>query len=152
LIPCALGQSKNTKIPFFVTAQDCGCSSIYRPKDFEVERIIPVPIFSLFDFFELFPFDTHPVIDYIKIDAQGSDLDIVKSAGYYLQERVIFITIEPENTQYQNTINSAQDIYNYMLSIGFMPYPTNHTDDPTYFNPRYKEYVLAHNVQIYQKG
>ena len=103
LIPCALGLSQEKMIKFFVTKEDCGCSSLFEPKSFEVERIINVPIFSLSDFFDLFPFDTHPVIDYIKIDAQGADLDIVKSAGKYLQDRVVYITLEAENSQYKET-------------------------------------------------
>jgi Methyltransferase FkbM domain len=151
LIPCALGLAKNTVIPFFVTLPD-GCSSIYAPKYIPVERIIEVPIFSLADFFDLFPFDTHPVIDYIKIDVQGADLDIVKSGGHYIMERVVYITLEAENDHYKNTTNSFLAINNYMHSIGFVPYPSPYTSDPTYFNPRYTEYVKQHNVQIYQNG
>jgi FkbM family methyltransferase len=152
LIPCALGLSSNSTINFFVTENDCGCSSIYSPKYFDVKQIIDVPIFALSDFFDVFPFDTHPVIEYIKIDAQGSDLDIVKSAGSYLAERVIYITLEAENAQYENTVNSCQDIENYMQSIGFVRYVSPHTSDPTYFNPRYLDYVKRHDVKIYQKG
>lgn len=151
LIPCALGLSQNTAIRFFATT-DLGTSSIYVPKYIEIKYIIEVPIFSLAAFFDLFPFDTHPVIDYIKIDAQGADLDIVKSAGHYLTERVIYITLEPENLQYENTVNSHEDIDMYMHSIGFVPYNSPNTGDPTYFNPRYTDYIKYHNVQIYQKG
>ena len=150
LIPCALGLSSNTMIKFFVTANDCGCSSIYTPKYFEIERIIEVPIFPLSDFFDLFPFDTHPVIDYIKIDTQGSDLNIAKSAGHYLAERVIYITLEAENDQYENTVNSGEDIDNYMKSIGFVRYLSPDTQDPTYFNTRYSDYIKNHTVKIWQ--
>jgi len=153
LIPCALGISSDTIIKFFVTKNDCGCSSIYVPTTFEVERIINVPIFSLASFFDLFPFDSHPVIDYIKIDAQGADLDIVKSAGHYLAERVVYITIEAiEDAQYESTSNSCQNIEHYMKSIGFIRYNSPHTSDPTYFNPRYTNYIKNNKVQIYQKG
>ena len=151
IIPCALGRANSNIIKFYVT-NDCGCSSIYQPKDFSVERIIEVPIFSLHDFFDIFPFDTHPVIDYIKIDAQGSDLDIAKSAGHYLQERVIYITLEAENSQYAHTTNSLEDIDSYMRSIGFIQHISPNTQDPTYFNTRFSDYVKNHPVQIYQKG
>lgn len=151
LMPCALGLAKNSSIKFFVT-NDCGCSSIYFPKFFSIERIIEVPIFSLETFFDIFPFDTHPVIDYIKIDAQGSDLDIAKSAGHYLAERVIYITLEAEDRYYENTLNSYEAIEQYMQSIGFVPHSSPHTSDPTYFNPRFAEYIKTHNVRIYQKG
>lgn len=152
LIPCALGLSSNSMIKFYVTQNDCGCSSIYQPTSFPIERIIEVPIFSLSSFFDLFPFDSHPVIDYIKIDAQGSDLDIVKSAGHYLAERVVYITLEAENGYYKNTVNSEQDIDNYMQSIGFIRYLSPHTADPTYFNPHYADYAKSNHIQIYQKG
>lgn len=151
LIPCALGLSSNPCIKFFVTGNDHGCSSIYFPQSFPIESIIEVPIFSLASFFDLFPFDTHPVIDYIKIDAQGADLDIVKSAGDYLKERVIYVTLEAENTEYKNTTNSQEDIDTYMISIGFLPHTSPHTSDPTYYNPRYADYSKEHAVQIYQK-
>lgn len=152
LIPCALGQSSNTVIKFFITKDDVGCSSIYLPKYLEVERVIEVPIFSLAAFFDLFPFDSHPVIDYIKIDAQGADLDIVKSAGHYLAERVIYLTIEAENINYVNTLNSELEIDRYMKSIGFVRFKSEYTGDPTYFNPRFTHYVQQNKVQIYQNG
>lgn len=152
LIPCALGLSCNTTARFFVTKDDCGCSSIYYPKNFIVNQILEVPIFPLSDFFDLFPFDTHPVIDYIKIDTQGCDLNIAKSAGHYLAERVIYITLEAEDSQYENTDNSYQAIDDYMKSIGFIRHISPYTSDPTYFNSRYSEYVKNHSIQIYQQG
>jgi hypothetical protein len=150
LIPCALGLPTSSMVKFFVTSNDCGCSSIYLPKYFDIERVIEVPIFSLSDFFDLFPFDAHPVIDYIKIDTQGSDLNIVKSAGHYLNDRVIYVTLEAENDQYENTVNSSEDIENYMKSIGFVRDLSWNTEDPTYFNPRYSDYIQHHKIQIYQ--
>ncbi len=96
--------------------------------------------------------DTHPVIDYIKIDAQGADLDIVKSAGNYLTEHVVYITLEAEDVHYANTVNSAYDIQQYMLSIGFVPHRSSQVSDPTYFNPRFAEYIRQHTVLIYQKS
>lgn len=152
LIPCALGLSNNTMIKFFVTKEDCGCSSIFAPKYLDVSDIIEVPIFKLSDFFDIFPFDTHPVIDYIKIDAQGADLAIAKSAGHYLAERVVYITLEAEDNYYHNTDNSFQAIDSYMRSIGFVPHVSNLTCDPTYFNPRFSDYVKTHTVKIYQNG
>lgn len=151
LIPCALGLSKDKNIKFFITKDDCGCSSVYAPKNFEVERIIRVPIFALSDFFDVFPFDIYPVIDYIKIDAQGSDLNITKSAGHYLAEHVIYITIEAENTVYKDTVNSEKDIDQYMQGIGFVRHLSADVSDPTYFNPRFSKYIKKHTVKIYQR-
>ncbi len=152
LIPCALGLSHVRTVPFYITAADGGCSSLFAPQEFVVERVIEVPIFPLKDFFELFPFDTHPLIDYIKIDAQGADLDIIKSAGHYLAKHVIYITLEAENLQYQGTENSELAIDIYMKSIGFIRQKVATTQDPTYLNSRYTEYIKQHCVKIYQKG
>jgi len=152
LIPCALGLSKAKMVKFYITKEDCGCSSLYEPSYFEVENIIDVPVFSLSDFFDIFPFNTHPIVEYIKIDAQGSDLDIVKSAGSYLKDHVIYITIECENTYYKNTMNSEHDVESYMNQIGFQRHTTDDTDDPTYINSRYLEYVKENPIKIYQKG
>ncbi len=152
LIPCALGASSSEKTPFYITAKDCGCSSLYQPKSMDVSRVIEVPVFTLSDFFDLFPFDTHPVIDYIKIDAQGADLNIAKGAGRYLSDRVVFITLEAENAEYKNTSNSENEIGKYMKSIGFIRYRSSKTTDPTYLNTRFAAYAKTHQLQIYQKG
>lgn len=151
LIPCALGLSNDSLIKFHVTS-DCGCSSIYTPKYFAIDNIIEVPIFSLARFFDLFPFDTHPFIDYIKIDTQGSDLDIVKSGGKHIAEHIIFLTIEAENDQYENTHNSVLEIEHYMNSIGFQRYYCSETSDPTFINCRFEDYAKQAGVKIYQHG
>lgn len=152
LIPCALGLSNSATAIFFITKEDCGCSSLYFPKYFEINKVIEVPIFSLSDFFDIFPFDTHPIIDYIKIDTQGCDLNIAKSAGNYLAEKVIYITLEAENSQYENTNNSFEAIDTYMKSIGFIRFISPYTNDPTFFNTRFRDYVKTNPIQIYQQG
>jgi hypothetical protein len=152
IIPCALGLLSGQSANFYITKESCGCSSLYHPRYFEIDKTIEVPVFRLSDFFDLFPFDTHPIVDYIKIDAQGSDLDIVKSAGCYLEERVVYITIEAENDQYENTINSADDIDFYMRSKGFKKDTSHDTGDPTYFNPRFANYAQKNKIKIFQRG
>jgi len=152
IIPCALGTSSEWLVDFYVTKKDCGCSSIYEPTTFEIAKKIQVPIVSLEDFFQFFPFETHPVIEYIKVDAQGSDLDIIKSAGDYLKDHVIYVTIEPENDEYKNTHNSAIEIEEYMIHMGFTRYRSGFTTDPTYLNTRFLEYLQTHEVKIYQHG
>ncbi len=56
VVPCALGPSEQNRATFYITREDCGCSSLYEPEFFDVADIIDVPIFSLSDFFEFFPF------------------------------------------------------------------------------------------------
>jgi hypothetical protein len=56
---------------------------------------IKVPVYSLKHFFDIFPWDKYEYIEFIKIDTQGSDLDVVKGAGEYIK-KVVYITIEAE--------------------------------------------------------
>ncbi len=59
----------------------------------------------------MFPFE------YIKIDSKGSDLDILKGAGNYLQEKVVYITAEQEANQYENC---THNIVNYLNTQNFI--------------------------------
>jgi len=152
VFPCALSSVATGMQTFYVTNNDCGCSSLYKPKYFEVAKVVKVPVFCLSDFFDLFPFDTHPIIEYIKIDAQGSDLEIAKGAGKYLRERVVYITLEPENSQYEYTANSVKAIDEYMSEIGFTRDHRQNTSDPTYLNTKYVDYAKNNDILIFQRG
>jgi len=138
---CALGlESKNTTL--YVTNVDPGCSSTYKlsqnfMKIRPVEKEINVEQYRLDDFFKIFPFQQIPYIDYIKIDAQGADLDIIKSGGEYIKKYVVYVTLEPENNEYLNTENSFSLIKNYMESINFISINHNNTKDPTFINSKF---------------
>ena len=109
-----------------------------------------VQVFRLTDFFDLLPIDTHNVIDYIKIDAQGRDINILQSAKNYLSENVVYVTAEPEAYQYHGAENNTLiNMVEYMTSIGFLHW-TNHpnTTDPTFLN---KKFLNKKDVYIYQK-
>jgi len=149
IIPCALGQTVTT-LPLYITANDVGCSSIYQPVDFPVSKKVDVLVYTLQDFFDLFPFDQHPHIDYIKIDAQGSDLDILKGAGKYLSERVVYVTAEAENRQYHGTDNSDQSMEAFMKANGFSRVYDQETSDPTFLNDRFKDTAKQLGIQCYQ--
>jgi len=152
VLPCALGCLDAQSINFFITENDCGCSSMYVPKFFPIEKQITVPCFRLSDFFDLFPFDTHPLIDYIKVDAQGADLDIAKGGGAYLTEHVVCITLEAEQNQYADTHNSETEMDAYMKSINFIRHRTHRATDPTYVNSRFKDFFIQnHELGIFQR-
>jgi hypothetical protein len=153
LLPCALGISHQKTMPFYVTEGDCGCSSLFFPKALNVSSVVEVPVLSLSNFFDIFPFESFPIIDYIKIDAQGADLDIAKSAGHYFSKHVVCISLEPENDQYAGTMNSMQHIENYMDSISFIRYYSRNTQDPTFVNKFFLNYFIENNeLSIFQEG
>lgn len=56
---------------------------MYKPVDpilGEVLDVVPVEVTTLKHFFDRFPWDRFPHIEYLKVDAQGADLDILKGA------------------------------------------------------------------------
>ena len=100
-------------------------------------------------FFDNFPWERFEYIDYIKIDAQGSDLNILKSAGKYLQERVVYVTAEPDGKFYDGAEEcNINNITNYMLSQNFIKINHKSTIDPTFVNKKFIE--LAKNIYINQ--
>ena len=121
LIPCALGtRGAGATAKFFVTTKDKGCSSLYQPTMFSWEDEIQVPVYRLDEFLELFPFDKHGVIQFLKIDAQGADLDIVSSAGNYLS-KILIVTTEITVDQYAGIRNSTKKTVFLFVKRGFVP-------------------------------
>lgn len=141
---CALSSvSEPTTMKFYVSNNDCGTSSLF-PNDErhlgKIKEVIDVPVYSLEMFFAGFPWDRFRFIDYVKIDAQGSDLNILKSAGSYLSERVVYVTAEGDGNQYIGAHEcSVTNIISYMESQGFMLIRHSNTTDPTFVNKKYIE-------------
>jgi len=153
IIPVALSNVlEPTTLEFYQMLDDCGTSSLYKPIDIKlgaIKSITNVPVYSLKHFFDKFDFKRFPIIEYIKIDAQGADYDILLGAGNYLSEHVVFITAEPEYTQYENTAhNTVNNIKNYLETQGFILIKHENTNDPTFINSKYKD--LYSDIYIYQ--
>jgi len=143
IFPIALSSNIDNpcQMIFYETQNDIGCSSLYKPIDnnlgtFKTQHLVPV--YSLKHFFDLFPFDRFEYIDYIKIDAQGSDFDIIKGAGNYLKERVVYITAEPENRQYDGCLhNTCENMEKYLITQDFIRINHPNTSDPTFINKNF---------------
>jgi FkbM family methyltransferase len=151
---CALSSvTEPSTLKFYVSNNDCGTSSLYPNDEIrlgKIKSVIDVPVYSLKMFFDGFPWDRFQYIDYIKIDAQGSDLNILKSAGSYLNERVVYVTAEGDGAYYIGASEcSTQNIINYMESQGFMHIRHPNTSDPTFVNKRYIE--LSKTIYIKQQ-
>jgi len=144
IIPIALGNIEST-VPFYITDGDVGCSSLFKPTDtFQqlrpIKSIVNVPVFKLSQFMELLPWNQVPFVDYIKIDAQGADLDIVKGGEHWISEKVVYITLEAESNVYSGCEgNTLSNINTYMNSIGFIFIHHPNTSDPTFVNSKYLE-------------
>jgi FkbM family methyltransferase len=155
LIPVALYNVEQPKeMDFYMMCNDCGTSSLHTPIDSiigPVKEVVKVPVYSLKQVFDVFPWDRFEYIEYIKIDAQGSDYDILVGAGDYLKERVVYITAEPEMYQYANCYhNSEHNMSNYLASQNFERIHHPNTHDPTYINKKFMH--LKDQIFIYQQG
>lgn len=154
LQPCALSSVETpATMKFYISNNDCGTSSLY-PNDEsrlgKIKSVIDVPVYSLKMFFDGFPWDRFQYIDYIKIDAQGSDLNILKSAGSYLSERVVYVTAEGDGHYYIGANEcSAKNIISYMESQGFVLIQHPNTRDPTFVNKQYIE--ISQSIYIKQE-
>ena len=140
---------------FYVTDGDGGNSSFFQPSEIEtrfcVKEIIDVPVYTLADFFELLP-DSIKYVDFIKIDAQGADLDILKGAGDWLTKKVVFVTAEAEvGPYYVGATGNYQTCVEYMTQQQkFTHIKHLHTEDPTFVNNTLLQF--ANEISIYQKG
>lgn len=153
LLPYALSNvEKQESMNFYVNSIDCGTSSLFDHDQKylgKIEKVINVPVISLKMFFDEFPWNKFEYIDYIKIDAQGSDLNILKSAGDYLKERVVFVTAEPDGNQYNGASEcNVDNITKYMLSQDFSRIKHQNTVDPTFVNNKFTD--IAKNIYISQ--
>ena len=143
IFPVALGNVDEPRTLDFHIIKDWELSSsLYAPKQsfldhytLEIEKTIQVPVHPLSDFFKLLPDDVF--IEYIKIDAQGADLDIVKSGSKDLSEKVAWVTLEADAWAYENCPDTAENIHKFMTSIGFVKVDHPNTHDPTYFNSKF---------------
>lgn len=153
LIPVALSD-KTGFLDFYCMEDDSGTSSLYSPIGNNlgsIKEITKVPVFTLKNFFDLFDWDRFPIIEYIKIDAQGADFDILQGAENYLKERVVYITAEPESIQYNNCQhNTTENMNNYLQSQGFIYINHPNTSDPTFINEKFIH--LKDSIYIFQNG
>jgi len=155
LINVALSNVKEMKeMDFYCTNNDPGTSSLYCPNNNlndKIKEIIKVPVYSLKHFFDIFDWNRFPYIEYIKIDAQGSDFDILIGAEDYLKNKVVYITAEPESLQYDNTQhNNLNNIKNYLETQDFIFINHPNTKDPTFINKNFL--YLKDKIYISQVG
>lgn len=153
LVSIALSDvDKVEQMDFYINKNDCGTSSLFKHDEVRlgtIEKVVHVNVCSLKMFFDNFPWERFEYIDYIKIDAQGSDLKILKSAGKYLQERVVFVTAEADGYQYYNAEEcNTSNITNYMVSQNFIRINHPNTTDPTFVNSKFFE--ISKSIYICQ--
>jgi FkbM family methyltransferase len=120
LLNCALSNENVESSKFYCTGNNnSGTSSLFKPKTLEVVDIIDVPVTTLNDFFDLFPWEKIPYIDQIKIDAQSSDFNIIKGMNKYMNDKVVYIDVETSTNGHYYSEESPNDIKIYLENNGF---------------------------------
>lgn len=149
IFPVALHNvTEPTTMDFYVTDVSEGCCSLLKPTTnfSSISQVVKVPVFSLADFFRLLPDDK--IVDFVKIDVQGVDLHVIKSAGHYLSNRVVYITAEPETAVYENASdNTPENMMAYLATRNFSRVNHYNTRDPTFLNDKFHD---RSNVYIFQ--
>ena len=124
LVECAMSDGDPRFLDFYCAKEDPGTSSLYKPTYLDVDEKVQVPVISLKHFFDLFPWETIPFIEHVKIDAQSSDFNIVKGMGDYIN-KVLYLsvecnTIDDNNVQqYENPDEDPAMMKEYIESFGF---------------------------------
>lgn len=108
LLPYAIDNvDKLVTKKMYIEDGDVGTSSLYEfnnsTTNFSVREIVDVKVINLKMLFDIFPWDKFQYIDYIKVDTQGADLNVLKSAGNYLKDKVVYVTVEADGHQYKDS-------------------------------------------------
>ena len=163
ILPVALSsKSLNYKLKMKIADQDSGCSSLLDSANLSQSTWEYVPVFNLDDFIDYIDFTRINFIEFVKIDAQGMDFEIIRGTRKHLK-KICFITAEVD-LSYIGTRNSSFKLNLFMTLKGFIKigkvtsyllqrifHFTINVDDPTYVNLRLL-HRINRNFFIYQKG
>ena len=118
ILPVALGRVGGTA-ELHITADDTASSSLLTPKHMGQSGKLPVQVFTIAELLRAIPRERVSCIDYLKLDCQGMDLEILKGAGADLT-RIALVTAEAEDDQYLDSSNSLRELVGFMKSNGFI--------------------------------
>lgn len=122
MIPVALS-NKNGIASFSLTANDGQSSSLNELRD-RVKKVwnpkrILVPVLRMDSFLRCLINDKIRKIEFVKIDAQGSDLDVIKGAGDDIH-LIEWIQAEAQvGEKYYYSENSKSEMVKYLKEKGF---------------------------------
>jgi FkbM family methyltransferase len=168
IIPCALMEkSRKDGLDIYVTKKDPGCSSLLKPKSFEIDYTERVEVATLNDFLKYFPFDVVTYISHLKIDVQGADIQVLEGSLRFL-DRIMSITSEVDTIEYEKTRNSTRALTKMLKPYGFVLLKKHflaklilrlrgiqisvQADDPTFLNLRLFKTEKPNNFWVYQRG
>ena len=149
----AISNSKNKKLTFYLSDEkNFGTSSLHKPIEKKlkqkIKKKIQIPVFKLQYFLSKINWDKFKYIEFLKIDTQGNDLNVLKSSGEYLNN-ILFVQAEYwANQSYvgeKNRNKSLLLIREFMKKKGFELYYYTLVD--AYFvNTKFKKKIFLENI------
>jgi len=148
-LKCALSNGQPRYQTFYNTGNDLGCSSLYEPVYFPIKQIEEVPVITLENFFDLFPWDQISYIDQLKIDTQGSDYEVLLGAKNYINN-IIYITLENSTHGQYKKEEDYNKFDDYLKQFNFVKIKEEGINS-TYLNYNYLDKSINVNFFIENK-
>ena len=134
---------KTTK-PFYHMSNDVGVSSLLKPTNELTDSIFElsdVDVYPLSYILERIDWNRFEYIELVKVDTQGKDLDIIKSAGKYL-DKIVYLNCEINTFNYYENNPKPTEYDTYLSDNGFEfvldnSFVNNEVVDRTYINKKY---------------
>jgi hypothetical protein len=135
--------TKTTK-PFYHMSGDVGVSSLLKPTNELGDSILElsdVDVYSLSYILEKIDWDRFEYIELVKVDTQGKDLDIIKSAGKYL-DKIVYLNCEINTFNHYENNPKPNEYDTYLFDNEFQSvldnsFVNNEVVDRTYINKKY---------------
>ena len=130
-IKCAIDNIEDIRMSNFYRLINSGASSLLEPnisslaadnpqrKVEEIEKIKCLSLEKILDYVDWRKFE---VIEHLKVDCEGKDLEVIKSIGHYM-DKVVFLTHEasPHSDGFWHNENTIEQLIEHMKNLGFLP-------------------------------
>lgn len=116
VIPSALGNSEGTAELFVCFGRETGCNSLRPPAVSEPLRKVRVPITILDRYLEVTGIDE---VDFMKIDVEGAELEVLKGASRLLTNSKPFILCELADVRTGPWEYQSVEIYEFLATRGY---------------------------------
>jgi FkbM family methyltransferase len=127
IFPIALGKENMDNVPFHYMAEDSGTSSLFYPIKHNLGRIENTKIRRLDNVLDQFEFTETSRIEFLKVDTQGNDYDVLLGAGRWL-EKIDYVQFEMPSDEYVGQRDYFPEANKLLLKYGFQLSAKNKSD------------------------
>jgi hypothetical protein len=129
-------------------------SSLLEPSELisnQVKEVIDVTVCSFYHILKKIDWDRFQHVELVKIDTQGKDLDIIKSAGNLL-EKIVYLNCEINTFNYYKNNPKPNEFDSLLIENNFIPILDNsfvdgEVVDRTYLNKKFEH--LKNNINYF---